>query len=648
MAAGLEPPEAARGEGERSAKSSGPRNVYVRELDVADAEAIAALEASYAPPALLVGLEYVRQSLDDAINLGANMSFGVFDGEELVGYMLAFGLKPSIFSRLWPREAIYVEDLMIQEGHRRWFLALLGKLTYEARVLYPGKPIEANSLATLLAIWKRYQDEMRRFGFSMRRYAPTGEVIDGVDRYGVQWSYTGKLAINAKTVHVFPTHLYKQNYRWPGGHVTVDVVRTEEEWAALEPVWDELLLRTPGHTVFQTYDYLRLWWRHVRTEQELYIITFCVNGRVVGIAPLEIHHTRQFRQRLRELHFIGGRNEIDRPVFFFPEEPVLCMDLLGRFLKARHFEWDTMQFFEQPDRELIDILYRHIKPFVWRARVFDDNVSTTLDLTGGWDNYLAGKSKKFRSNLKASRRKLEAEGKLAYRCYRGDPSGVTRLDDHLAVERKSWKKGRPIGMGRTPVHERFYREVAALFDRKLQFVLHVLYLDGQPIASTWGIAYDGVYYALYIAHDAAFHRFSPGTYLESLELESSFRQGWHTYDSLGGFNRNKFRWSDDRAQTWHMVAYFGRISLIAVYLIRFVLRPIAKTWIRRFGPTVLEWQARGWIPEWMTRRLAKKLAESSVAIARNRGRSRSPGYARSAPRPGSRRRRGSRGHGSRG
>ncbi len=565
--------------------------VYLRELEAADAEQIAALEASYAPKELLVGVDFLRSELESAIRHGVNLSFGVFDDEELVGYLLAFGDDKSLFPGPLQGSVIYIEDLMVKPPYRGWLFRMFEKAGFETRVIYPGKHLEAHSLKPLIDIWKGYGERAVKLGYRLHRYEPSGEQIAGIDRYNIQWRCLDRARITAQRALDIPSHLYAQNYRWPTGHVTVNVVRDEAGWDALEPVWDDLLLRTLGHTVFQNYRYLRHWWRQLRTDEQLFIVTFSVNDVVVGIAPLQIKPARWFGQRLRGLEFIGYRSEVDRPVFMFPDHARLCMTILARFLVSRHFEWDCMSFFEQGDAALIECFDEHMENNAWQSRRRNDTVSTTIDISGNWQEYLAEKSQKFRKNLKAARKKLEAKGELVYRHTQGNTDIARVLDDHLAVEKKSWRSKKPIGMGRSPKHEIFYRELAARFDRESQFAAHQLYLDGQPIASTWGVAYDGTYYALYIAHDRDFNAFSPGTYLESLEIESSFGQGWHTYDPLGGFNSNKTRWADRSQQTYHLVVYSNRPVLWLKYLVYFVAKPRLKVITRWLRKQMTTWRA---------------------------------------------------------
>lgn len=62
----------------------------------------------------------------------------------------------------------------------------------------------------------------------------------------------------------------------------------------------------------------------------------------------------------------------------------------------------------------------------------------------------------------------------------------------------------------------------------------------RPIAATLALLEGSTYYSAHIAHDNEFARYSPGTLLESIELEDLMRERrFHTYDFLAGALQNK-------------------------------------------------------------------------------------------------------------
>ncbi len=103
------------------------------------------------------------------------------------------------------------------------------------------------------------------------------------------------------------------------------------------------------------------------------------------------------------------------------------------------------------------------------------------------------------------------------------------------------------------------------------------------MAATFGLVHERRFYSLHIAHDAAYSGCSPGTFLESLELEECFRTDLEEYDFLGGFLKNKVRWATHDRDTVEVHLYQRQPRLVVAYLYFFVVKPRLKRLLSRFG-----------------------------------------------------------------
>jgi CelD/BcsL family acetyltransferase involved in cellulose biosynthesis len=128
-------------------------------------------------------------------------------------------------------------------------------------------------------------------------------------------------------------------------------------------------------------------------------------------------------------------------------------------------------------------------------------------------------------------------------------------------------------------HLRFYRALIRAYGDSDQFVFRSLRLDGRMVAATFGLVHGRKYYSLHIANDVEYAKFSPGTYLESLELEECFGAGLEEYDFLGGFLKNKLRWATHMRDTVEVHLYQRQPRLIAGYLYYFFIKPPLK-WLQ--------------------------------------------------------------------
>ena len=555
--------------------------IHVRELQPDDAPAIAAIESRY-HQVLADGEAGHRRYLTDALAAGVNLSVGLFDDDRLVGYLLCYGFAPTIFPGE-TGEALYVEDIAVLPRYRRLLPQLIRRLALEARRHFPGSTIEAHAVESVFRIWHDHPAFFASGGYAITRHADSGEMLKGEIRYLVRWQPIPDWDPPTPTVEELVARLRGHAVEVDGIRYEAKVVADEREWEALAPVWDRLLLGVPEHTVFQTHEYQRLWWRHFGSDNELFVVLLVRGGEVCGIAPLQIEAVKAYGRWLKRLAFIGSRWEVDRPRLLFPADEARLTRALVAFLAARSRKWDFCELHEQPTGSealgTLEAAFRSAGYLVGRTR---DSDCAYLALQGTWTDFLAGKSQTFRKNLKTAGRRLRTEGDVAYRVYDTLPDVLEQLEAYRDLEARSWKSGEGVGIGRDAGYFEFYREMAERFGQRRAFVVRMLSVDGRPVAGTFGLAHDGVFYSLQIAHDAAFSRSSPGTYLEALEMEQCFRDGFREYEFLGGFLSNKSRWTSTFRYTTQLHVYRRTPFFLALHAVVFGLKPRIKALVRPY------------------------------------------------------------------
>jgi CelD/BcsL family acetyltransferase involved in cellulose biosynthesis len=554
--------------------------IHVRELQPDDAPAIAAIESRY-HQVLADGAEGHRRYLTGALAAGVNLSFGLFDDDRLVGYVLCYGFGPTIFPGE-TGEALYVEDIAVLPRYRRQVARLIRRLFGDARRHFPGSALEAHSVESVFRVWRDHPAIFAASGYAITRDADSGEMLKGEIRYLIRWQPIPDWDPPVPTAREL---IARRGHpvEVDGLRYEVRVVKDEREWEALAEPWDRLLLAVPGHTVFQTYEYQRLWWRHFGGDAELFIVVLIREGEIHGIAPLQIETVKEYGRWLRRLGFIGSRWEVDRPRLLFPAGEGPLTRALVAFLAARRDRWDFCDFHEQPTGSeglaALESAFRAAGYLVGRTR---DSDCAYLALEGTWDGFLAKKSQTFRKNIKAAGRRLRAAGELECRVYDALPDVVEQLEVYRAIEARSWKSGEGVGISRDGDYFEFYREMAERFAKRRGFVIRILSVGGRPVAGTFGLSHEGVVYSLQIAHDAEFSRSSPGTYLEALEMEQCFRGGLREYEFLGGFLNNKSRWTSTFRFTTQLHVFRRTPFFLALHAVVFGLKPRIKALVRPY------------------------------------------------------------------
>lgn len=559
-------------------------HAQVRRLSARDCAAVVALERQSYDLDTQEPVEIIEARLRFEDEHYSSLNLGLFDDEGLVGYILAHLDDGTEFPGHVIGDNVYVADLAILPGHRRHLVRLLAAFLREVRLEYPGLPVVAHALEGTGCLWHRHEAYFRQKGYRMTAK------IDGVPMRGhaaslVVWKpvavtsgVDGERGIDLRRASTPVTAT-------PGRSLRTMVVTDEDGLRGLAVPWTRLEPTIPGLTVFQTHRYQVAWVRSFGLERRLMIVCVLDEEQIIGIAPFQVTRVRVHGKVHRQLSFLGAPWEVDRPRFLFGRDAAACAEATAQALLARREQWDAIWFHEQ---DAVDPALEAFCTTLARHGLLHGRVPSshcpTLSLRGNWPEFLASKSQKFRKNLKAAHRRLQATGTLRYESHSGDAPRLQQLfDEYEELESRSWKAQEGVGVSQSVEHLRFYRHLIDQFGPTGQFVLRSLRVDDRLVAATFGLVHERTFYSLHIAHDASYSRFSPGTLLESLELEECFGSGLDEYDFLGGFLKNKVRWATRMRDTMEVHLYQRQPRLVAAYLFYFEIKPPLKRMLSRLG-----------------------------------------------------------------
>lgn len=143
-----------------------------------------------------------------------------------------------------------------------------------------------------------------------------------------------------------------------------------------------------------------------------------------------------------------------------------------------------------------------------------------LSTTRPFDELIAALTRKSRKNVRASERKLAALGDLQVDV-RQNGEALERLDDFLAVEASGWKHADGTAIRDDDKLLSYYRDLATRMARAGWFELHLLRLDGTPIAGEFCVRFRGALYLQKIAYDEQYAKHSPGHVLWMKTIEAA-------------------------------------------------------------------------------------------------------------------------------
>lgn len=535
-----------------------------------------------------VGRSSPAETLRRAESAHANLSLGLFDGVTLAGYILAvtenaeenlrtIGLK--IVPDDLPATVVFVVDCAVVPQNRSGASKLLFRFSQmlSERDDLRSLPLCFACPGDLAAELARRPGFFRRLGFRLAQQIPIAEPGTAHPLHALVFerehdrgrSRPRGLRDSLRSIRTTTVR---------GLRIDVGLIQTTEDWALLEPYWNPLLALTRGATALQTYDYQRIWWSHLGSACDLWIVVALKDGSPTAIAPLQVSLLRWLGHDLRCLSFIGFAPESDRPRVLAAANSADSVHAIAAFIAALAGEWDHLFLAEQqPGDEFHTVLARRLRAAGHLVRKLSSLACPVVSLRSTWPEYLSHKTRAFRKSLKRKTTKLSEAGAYRFENVQIRESPQLHLDRYLAVERASWKAGTTVGVAQSSALFGFYRNLVARFAISGGLEFHFLSLNDRTIAATFGLVWNDCYYSLHVSHDDAFADFSPGVILTGLELQDAFeRQSVATFDFLSGTLANKAGWATATFPSVDLLCTCGAIRGRLFHLIYFRIKPRLK------------------------------------------------------------------------
>jgi CelD/BcsL family acetyltransferase involved in cellulose biosynthesis len=361
----------------------------------------------------------------------------------------------------------------------------------------------------------------------------------------------------------------------------VDIsVRGDADFPSLRPEW-EGLAEHAAHSGAQTFDYaFQGWIAGAGPPWTLRIITARVDGRLMGVWALFL--IKQRGVTIARQLGCGSLEEYASPLMAADAPPGLAKVMLDT---ARGLA-DVLEVWNLPTNSPMVGMLNDGGGF--RVPRTSDSPTVSLREPTTWDEWLAGKSKSFRSGLRQDRRRLEAIGRLTFReiTQRPDVDGFMWW---LLVTKRRWLDAR--GLSRSWLrNDRLMPFYQALLGKPGSGVTAFsLELDGQIVAGCICLRSANRLEYFVTAFDPTYAPFSPGNLL----LEDCVR--WCIprrldFDFRMIHNPYKLRWADrfDRyegyslACTWRGSLFVLGLKLLPpIRAMKRILKPIVRPFLER-------------------------------------------------------------------
>ncbi len=297
--------------------------------------------------------------------------------------------------------------------------------------------------------------------------------------------------------------------------------------------------------------------------EEPFPIVWRRDGEVRGVLPL----VRVTRGPLKVLRFAGVRRaDWVGPVCLPEDEEAMGADVAQLLWSERH-EWNLLRV----DR--LDVASAWSQTLVTRGsslgsapRLREDVLPYIALGEGGYEGYLAGRSRNFRSQLGRRRRRLERDHGLTFRLTEEPERLQADLDAFFALHDERWSR-RGGSSSDDPAARRHLRGFAAAALERGWLRLWTAEADGAPAACWYGWRFGDRYCYALAGLAERYEPLSLGSVLLAHTIEQAAAEGAPIYDLMLGDETYKERFATDRRETatW-VVGRRGHLARSALYV----------------------------------------------------------------------------------
>jgi CelD/BcsL family acetyltransferase involved in cellulose biosynthesis len=343
--------------------------------------------------------------------------------------------------------------------------------------------------------------------------------------------------------------VFPRNSKWPGllgeiwmtgNGVALQIHQSPSDLVNLEKDWEKLLERSSTNTIFQTWVWNRLWWKHFGRSRDLLLLTVRESGgKLLGIAPL--FYTPDGDNQ-RTLQFVGGTDLSDYLDFIVARgSEASFYSAIADFLGSSPDLWDVLDLHCLPaESPTLKIFRKLCDQKGFRETLTIEDVCPRVELPSSWNEFLSGMSQKERHEIRRKIKKIQRESE-EYRYIAIDSASFPEgIQSFLELHQKSDTQKMAF---MNPERKRFFREMAWTLLQKGWLEILFLEADHNRLASLLNFRYRDTVYAYNSGYDPEFGRWSPGWVLISHSIQDAIQGGVKVYDFMRGNESYKYRFS---------------------------------------------------------------------------------------------------------
>lgn len=356
-------------------------------------------------------------------------------------------------------------------------------------------------------------------------------------------------------------------------NLEIEVISSEKGLHEIETDWNHLISKCKNPSIYSSFIYVRTAWEHFSElkRDRLFILLIKRKSGIIAIAPFRIETYNICYASMRVVRFISEWNG-DRPGIITCEDENTIWTTIIYYLENDFKYWDILDLAEQTrDCGLFDLIGKNIKNR--HSRIELETISYYIK-NMNWERYQEDWSANTRNILKRKEKKLYSlSPKIEFQCYNDPDTIQDAFIRFVAIEKKSWKRGKPFTVGGESYQRSFYQDLfSRLADHKM-ISIYLLSVDGKDISGEIAYNYNNISYLPHTVYRQEHSKYSPGIVLEKMVLKHLLTSGlYHEIDMLGmqiryGDQAKKKQFATNKRKTYRIRIFRSNLRLFFLYIL---------------------------------------------------------------------------------
>jgi CelD/BcsL family acetyltransferase involved in cellulose biosynthesis len=315
----------------------------------------------------------------------------------------------------------------------------------------------------------------------------------------------------------------------------------EDKFDHLRDEWNSLLRQSASDTVFMTWEWQQVWWRHFgpKTDSSLFLLTMRdAAGQLTGLWPLYDEAPGEGARRLRVIGSPRGSDYLDLIARRGQEQAVYEAAL--DFMMQRE-DWASIETINVRDGSpTLEVLAPLAEERGLAVEVERVTVCPGIALPDSWESYLEELSRKQRHEMRRKLRRANQGTQRVEWYLSDDPQS---LADDMEVyfelfEKSSYVKEEYLDDQRRA----FFRDMAAVMLEAGWLYLAILSINDEIVASMFCFDYGEAISVYNSGFDPQSYRnLSPGIVLLCYCIQDAIDRRYPHFDFLRGDEEYKYR-----------------------------------------------------------------------------------------------------------